>query len=605
MQYNSSLMTCNYSNRDITTDARTGRSSFSVQDIDTVLTNRYGVNVDVDDTFSLLYHDLYLRELKETLKHTMLVHESVFESQIHELHRLYWRQKELMLEMERTRRHEALYLNSTFPSLGTHWMNPSVSTYQTRSFVYEDNILNRIEAADNVEKSEKVVVDLELPVFECSDREVERGLMNGEVHKVATFLKEQSVESGNQLSKLQFDLNEPAKIEEDSGYVFNQFLSPPVTSNETGEKKNEVEDSVKGSDWMNEAQGQQSSVKCRGGHGIDLNMSPLSFEEEVDTVEKFETEKPQECVSVSLHGKLVTEQSRVVVQALPCLNSILLLKSSRPRKKVKHGPINKAFKGSDLDLRSTAEATSESQSDQATMRKGSSSSLSKVKPARNRTGPGKKRRCKPQVKSSNGHKVVAKKKRKKSRKISLVTEGNYQEISAAEAIVDMSRKFDRETSDCIAASLGRNLLWLAEISSSVVEDQELECSEAMTLQLTEVKPEDHRKVLRTKSADNKTAVSSIVLRKQRRSRTKRKCKDNNNQSLGTFSECEADEVTEKLVEVSESKWGFGFPKNKSRSSSPRKPIEAFISDWGAITKRRRGSRTPAAAFQHMIIDHVV
>ncbi|ESQ40713.1 hypothetical protein EUTSA_v10015619mg, partial [Eutrema salsugineum] len=488
MQHKSfSLGCCNYSNRDCTTDARTGWSLFPPQDTtDTVLTNRSGVNVNVDDTFSLLYCGLYLRQLKETLKHTMLVQETVFKSQVHELHRLYWRQKELMMEMEGTRHNVAMHLDSSFPR--THWMNSSVSTYQTRDFLYEGNFTNRTEAVDNLEKSEKVVLDLELPVIEYDDREVERGLMNGEVCEVSNFLKEQSLESSNQLNKLQLDLNEPAKIEEQhSDNVLSQFPSP-VTSNEIvkeSDEKNEGRDSV-----MNEAQGQQSS----GGYGIDLNMSPISSEEEVDIVNKFETEIPQECLSVSLHEKHVSKQSRGIVQALPCLDTILLWKKSskssvrrsRQRKKVKRGQ------------------TKGSQSKQATKGKGSSSSLSKVKSARNRKNIGKRKHCKTNMISSKGHKVVAKKIRKKSKRISLVKEGNYQEISAAEAIVDMSRKFDQESSDCIT-SLNRNLLWLAEICSLVVEDNELDDFEAMTLQLTEMKLEDHHKTILTSNSSNKTA----------------------------------------------------------------------------------------------------
>lgn len=363
-------------------------------------------------------------------------------------------------------------------------------------------------------------------------------------------------------------------------------------------------------------------------------MSLLSSEEEVTIVKKFETEKPLESLSVSLHGKHGSEQSRVIVQALPCSNSILLLdkrykplmRGSRPGKKVKLGPSNKTFKGSDRDSHSSAQATSESQSNQASMEKGSSSSLSKVTSARNRTILGKKRPREQQMKSSHCQNVVVKKggrtKRKKSRRISLFTEGNYQEISAAKAIVDMSRKSGRESSDCIT-SLGRNLLWLAEISSSFVEDYEIDDFEAMALQLTEMKLEEHKTILRVNSADNKTAVSSInVHGRQRRSQArqgKRKCKDDqngDNPSLGTFSECEANEapqVIEKtLTEASESKWACGFPKNKSKSFPP-KLIEAFTSsveekkgvDWGAIKKRRRGSRIPATDFQHMIINQVV
>uniref|UniRef100_A0A1J3JUS4 Uncharacterized protein n=1 Tax=Noccaea caerulescens TaxID=107243 RepID=A0A1J3JUS4_NOCCA len=579
MQQNSFFLGCNYSNRDMRDDARSGWSLCPVQDIDNVNVN---VNVNVVDTYSLLYYDLYLRQLKETLKRTMLVHESVFESQIHELHRLYRRQKELMMEMEGARHHEALNLNSSFLSLRTtHWMDSSVSTYQTRNFPSEENVSNQREAVDHVDKSKKKVLDLELPVLECPGRKEESGFMNGEV--------EQSLEPSNRLNKLQLDLNEPAKTGEHSDYVFNQFLSPAVTSVETGQesdKKKEEEDSVKSSNMRE--------------YGINLNMSPLSYEEEVIVVNNFETEKPPESLSVSLHEEHRPEQSRVLVQALPCSKSNLLLdkwykpvmRGSRARKKAKLGPSKKTFKGSDL------EATSESHSNQASMQTGSSSSLT----ARDQTNLEKKRRCKPQMKSSNGDKGVAKKKRKKSRRISLVTEGNYQEISAAEAIVDMSRKSGQETSDCIT-SLGKYLLWFAEISSLLAEDYEIDYSEARTLDLREKKLKEHKRILRSNSADNKTG---IVRGRQRRSRTrqgKRKCIDN--PSLGMFSECETDEDVEvigKLIEASESKW------NKSKTSpdvftSSVKEVTSV--EWGATKKRRRSSRIPAADFQHLIINQLV
>ncbi|CAL9229558.1 unnamed protein product [Arabidopsis halleri] len=599
------------SNRDIT-DVRT--------DIDT---NRYSVNLNVDDTFSLLYNDLYLRQVKEALRNTMLVQESVFESQIYELHRLYRKQKELMMEMEETRHHKALYLNSGFPIPRTHWMSSSISAYQTRNLPHEEEDIPRLLVDNKVEKFEKKVLDLELPVFEYND-------MLGEVHEAQNFLVEQSLkrmslDSGKQSSKLLLDLNEPAKIEEHSDYVFNQFLST-VTSNEIGEEsdtKNEGESLVKGSNGMDEA---QESVKCREEYGIDLNMSPLSSEEEIIIVEKFQTEKPRGSSSVSLHRKHASEQPRVVVQALPCLTSTLLLdkrykslmRGSRSRQKVKRCPSNiTTFKGSDHVPQSSAQATSESQSNQTSMEKGSSSSLSEAKSTKQGTNLGKKRHCKPQMKSNKGQKVVAKRservKRKKSRRISLVTEGNYQEVSAAEAIVDMSRKSGRETADCIT-SLSRNLLWFAEISSSVAEDYKTEF-----LELTEKKLEEQETDLRLNSLDNIAAVSSIVLKKQRRSRArqgKRKCKDDQHDDnpLGTFSECEANEdlqVIGKLIEASELKWNCGFPKNK-RKSSPPKPIDAFTSsgeaktgvDWGALKKRRRGSRIPAADFKHMIINQV-
>ena len=124
----------------------------------------------------------------------------------------------------------------------THCLSSSVSVYQTRNFPYgEENIPKQTEAVDSTKKSEKMVLDLELPVLECHDGEEETSLMNGEVAN--------SLESGSQSNKLQFDLNEPAETEEDY-----QFLSP-VSSNES-DKKNEGEGrSVKGSCWMYEAQG--------------------------------------------------------------------------------------------------------------------------------------------------------------------------------------------------------------------------------------------------------------------------------------------------------------------------------------------------------------
>ncbi|CAG7878999.1 unnamed protein product [Brassica rapa] len=516
MQHDSFFLGCNHLNRDITTDARTGYRLYPVQDIDSVLSN-----VNVDDTFSALCGDLYVRQLKETMKHTMLVQESVFESQIHELHRLYQRQKELMMEMEGTHT--------------THWLSSSVSVHQTRNFPYgEENIPNQTEAVDSTKKSEKMVLDLELPVLECHDGEEETSLMNGEVAN--------SLESGSQSNKLQFDLNEPAKTEEDY-----QFISPD-SLNESDKKNEGEEGSLKGSCWMYEAQ---------AGYGIDLNMSPLSSLEEVNVVvKKLGAEKPQECLS---------GQSRVLVQALPCLNSTLLLnkphdtykprkkKKKKKKKKVKLGPVKKTFKGSDLDLHSSAQATTD-----------------------------------------KGTKVVGKKKRKKSRRICLVKEGSYGEISAAEAMVDMSRKSDREASDFITYLSRKNLLMLAEVSSLVVGGYELDYSEATT----EMNLEDHKRILRSNTtAVNKTSVSSIVLKKQKRSYVKGK---RNDDLQGTFSECEASEEDPqvKVDEVSGQQGDCEFPKKKRRSSLKR--TEDFT--WGAKSKRRRVSRIPAVDFQHMIIN---
>lgn len=172
-----------------------------------------------------------------------------------------------MIEMEETRHHKALYLNSGLHIPRTHWMSSSISAYQTRNLPHEEEDIPRLVVDNKVEKLEKKVLDLEVPVFEYND-------MLGEVHEAQNFLEEQSLkrmslDSGKQSSKLLLDLNEPAKIEEHSDYVFNQFLST-VTSNEIEEEsdtKNEGESLVKGSNGMDEA---QESVKCREGKKMEV-----------------------------------------------------------------------------------------------------------------------------------------------------------------------------------------------------------------------------------------------------------------------------------------------------------------------------------------------
>ncbi|KAG7535045.1 hypothetical protein ISN45_Aa08g025280 [Arabidopsis thaliana x Arabidopsis arenosa] len=529
---------------------------YPVHDMDTVVTNR------------LLYCDLYLRQYKETLKQTMLGQESVFETQIYELHRLYQRQKDLMLEMEETNnlytQPQHLFPNAgvSSPRKSIHWMGLSISTAK----IDEAGI-----SGDEIDKSAEKVLDLEIPSY--GDIWEEEGSKNGQVLEVPNFRKDQSPRSMSPESVVQpesvqhllglssfkciLDLNEPARIEAHSDYELNQFLTPAQTKSERAEP---------------EVQGPPISTKCQAENGIDLNI---------------ESEQPREFDSASLHGKRGSEPSRSIVLALPCSETISLFHKhcSRPRKKAKYGaksinvkkiPRSKSRKGSNLesnvgvskdDNRSLSTASYIPESDH-NLEKGRSRSLLEIK----------RRRCKPHIESGNVTRKISRTK-SKARGSFLVTEEEEQEkcVAAAEAIVDMSlsdsaRKSSIKTSDCI-----NPLHWFAIIASSVVEDSksevglsvtgfnssyEIDYFETMTLQLTEMKPEEQR---------TNTSVFNIGHPKHKRTLRSRGKRQQHNEflpSLSTF---------------------IGNERNDAHSSF----MVNMVIDWGTVTKRRRGIRSPA------------
>ncbi|CAL9244467.1 unnamed protein product [Arabidopsis halleri] len=544
---------------------------YPVHDMDTVVTNR------------LLYCDLYLRQYKETLKQTMLGQESIFENQIYELHRLYQRQKDLMMEMEETNnlytQPQHLFPNAgvSSPRRSIHWMGLSISSAK----IDEAGI-----SGDEIDKSGEKVLDLELPSY--GDIWEEEGSKNGEVLEVPNFPKDQSPRSMSLESVVQpesvhllglsnfkciLDLNEPARIEAHSDYELNQFLIPAKTRSERAEP---------------EVQGPPISTKCLAENGIDLNI---------------ESEQPREFVSASLHGKRGSEPSRSIVLALPCSETISLFHKhcSRPRKKAKYGAkfINvkkihrsKSWKGSNLesnfgvsedDNRSLSTASYIPESDH-NLKKGRSRSLPEIK----------RRRCKPHIEWGKVTRKISRTK-SKARGSFLVTEEEEQEncVAAAEAIVDMSlsdsaRKSSIKTSDCI-----NPLHWFAIIASSVVEDSksevglsvtgfnssyEIDYLEAMTLQLTEMKPEEQR---------TNTSVFNIGHPKHKRTLRSRGKRQQHNEflpSLSTFTGNEASRDLQKigrLIEATE--------RNDAHSSL----MENMVIDWGTVTKRRRGIRSPA------------
>ncbi|XP_010457162.1 PREDICTED: uncharacterized protein LOC104738674 [Camelina sativa] len=526
-----------------------------VQDIDTVFANR------------LLYCDFYFRHYKETLKHTMLGQESIFENQIHELHRLYQRQKDLMMKMEENNncytQPQHLFPNAGGRSI--HWMGSIISTSKTSVWPPEDASAKIDEAGISGEEidiwEEEGSKSVEVPSFPKDDQSPRNMPLD-------SVVQPESVQHLTGLSrfKCRLDLNEPAKIGEHSDYELNQLLTPDQTRSERAEP---------------EVQEPLISTKCQAENGIDLNMSPRSSEEEATKIRTIKSEQPQECVSASLHES-EPSHSRAIVLALPSSKTISLFHQRdsrpRPRKKAKRGaksksvekfPRSKSRKRSNLDSNFGI-----NEDDNHSMEKGSSRSLPEVK----------RRSCrKPHVESDKVMRRISRTK-SKTRGSFLVTEEEEQELSvaAAEALVDISSSdlakmsSIKTSSNCITP-----LHWFAKIASSVVEDTKSEVGlsvtgvhadcqidyfETMTLQLTEMKPEEQR---------TKISVSNIVHPKHKRtlrSRGKRQQYYDFLQSLSTFTGNKASET------------------NDAHSSL----MENMVIDWGTIRKRRRGIRSPAA-----------
>uniref|UniRef100_A0A5B7AV04 Uncharacterized protein n=1 Tax=Davidia involucrata TaxID=16924 RepID=A0A5B7AV04_DAVIN len=164
--------------------------------------------------------DQYLGYDKEILRQTMLKHEATFRDQVHELHRLYRRQRELMDEISRR---ELLQTSQTNPFLTQNsseypksawqvpslpWVNPAGSrpsvlssgnfqapirfsewkSMQTGSnpAQTEDGSKDGRLLEANSRKSKKRILDLELPADECIDSEGE-GFLEEKVSEVPCY----------------------------------------------------------------------------------------------------------------------------------------------------------------------------------------------------------------------------------------------------------------------------------------------------------------------------------------------------------------------------------------------------------------------------------
>ncbi|XP_021286456.1 uncharacterized protein LOC110418144 isoform X2 [Herrania umbratica] len=194
MQHKSHLLGC-YTAWDLNLDVN--GTVWPSDNVDRIIRNRHYNNGTLP-----LSSDLNIFYNKDLLKQTMLKHEAEFRNQIHELHRLYRRQKELMDEMKN------IELYKPHRSLGTlqpnHVLSPkssnhvqlpqhtstSINLVHSQSPVSEAKDGNRGQAGhdpiyiecsskapefmeSNCKKFGKKILDLELPADEYIDSEEE------------------------------------------------------------------------------------------------------------------------------------------------------------------------------------------------------------------------------------------------------------------------------------------------------------------------------------------------------------------------------------------------------------------------------------------------
>ncbi|XP_010522978.1 PREDICTED: uncharacterized protein LOC104801405 [Tarenaya hassleriana] len=617
-------------------------------DMDMVKTGGFNLN----GAFSFTCYGLYLKRFKESLKQTMLEHESVFEDQIHELHRLYWRQRELMVEMEGTSSHNLPRHPESLPPIAgfsrafprdfprkcrtktVPWMNSNISTFQ-RSILPCEEPSTRITAGlsgTDFEKSGKEVLDLELSGYEYLDIGEGRVSRDGEVQEAPNLWKEPSprsisMESDFQLDKLhQFtdsskfkcvlDLNEPAEIEEPLEIELNQFMNPVTglcTANAiVGESNTRNDgDSESGSHGMNEeAQDQLFPIKCQAEKGIDLNMSPLSSDDKSTVSEKIEAQQPQESCSHSSHvNHGLGGRSRMVVQALPSSRGVAslqkghkpLFRSSRTCKNVKCYPKNtgaatcpqsRTRNGSDLATNLAVNEDDDLLPSTASCIPGcKSASYQPSGRKRSVSSLGKVKGC------GQGKKSRTTLKKAKS---FLATEedDDDEEIAAAKAIFNISSSNSVTVLETSAITNCDSLHWFAMIASSVFEDPKSEFGVC-------VRGCHYSSIgIQTEVEEHNTKHRKGRVRKGKR------------QYRGFKRKVLPNEVSEDLqtvgrgMETAGTKWNDGYWMNKIKSrisvkerrqltDSPHEQMEekrVFI-DWGRVRRGRRGPRIPAANFQ--------
>lgn len=264
-----------YSNWNL--NVNTNGGAWLLNDVDNIFKNRNYHN----GALLLPSPDQHSVQSKEVVKQTMLKQEAIFRDQISELHRIYWRQRELMDEMKKNEllKHHlqqgTLQSNPFSPqdlcddvqrtshvfslpgvnpalnqsSISTAKNDPSLSHFDDGKFVQSGSDPAQTKFSlkgcelESSKKFGKLVLDLELPPTEYIDSEDEESLqkvpevtdhpmnrISEAVHKsdwqpdhgsggFNSVFQEDNLNPGSLSSKRKFlaDLNEPIKLEEGSG----------------------------------------------------------------------------------------------------------------------------------------------------------------------------------------------------------------------------------------------------------------------------------------------------------------------------------------------------------------------------------------------------
>ncbi|KAK0587357.1 hypothetical protein LWI29_021530 [Acer saccharum] len=303
-----------YSTMDLNMD--TSGSIWPFYNVDTVMKSEQYCN----GTLSRSSPNQHLVCSKEALKQTMLMHQATFKDQIHELHRLYWRQRELMDEMKRNKlqnHHLNLETLQSNPHLSQKScdfaqkqchvlslprVNPAcnqlfVSTAENSLLLSNFNerksthagldpaeikfSLKDCQLESNCKKFGKKILNLELPAYEYIDSEEEES-----IEKVP----EVSGSPQGKISEVEHMSNQQY-YHENAGFnlvLQKDYLTPDTTSF----KKNYLAD-------LNEPLKLEKVTDPMSTFLADLN-EPINLEEEATCMSKFLAdlnEPPQEEVA--------------------------------------------------------------------------------------------------------------------------------------------------------------------------------------------------------------------------------------------------------------------------------------------------------------------
>ncbi|WCJ35892.1 hypothetical protein M5689_017119 [Euphorbia peplus] len=266
-----------FSSRDV--NLNSSCSVWPTSNADQILMNGHYYNGNLPPAFT----DPYVA-YKDKFRQIIIQHEAIFKSQVHELHHLYNRQRQLMVEMKRIEfggQHAQLG-NSTFDRTFSEtsfeykekscivydvpWLNPTngrslvpiAENKQSGVAYVQGNMMvagssigqtkgNRkdSELLDlNCVKVGKKILDLELPAYEYIDSESEEESLAEEMnppeilsYPVKSFvenLQKNDVEPCDAIEDASFslrtkffaDLNESIKLEEETECEYNDFLHP-------------------------------------------------------------------------------------------------------------------------------------------------------------------------------------------------------------------------------------------------------------------------------------------------------------------------------------------------------------------------------------------